>query len=399
MLQTIVSVGDDMFSLPSQYEMDHFLEHLWVMLPSSAHPSPIVNEIGMSQRGIRSQASTSPRATRFTYRGVGQESLRWLVGVLIEAYRDFRIDPHVFENEKQAVVNELKEYMTDPDRCLDESLSRFLYGSQPIAQYTFRKAVRSCRRLTVGAVRSCWRFHGSAMLFLIVGRFDPAPIRAHFKTGLMETVWGSPIRSVEPPVFVPPTDDTTALVTILPWVETRHVRVLWLTDQIPYLSLEYEATACLDWIMARTLASRLYRLLRLDQGLVYSILPDRDDDGDRHFVYGYATTVDDPAHTDRVVGEIRHQADRLCRARISRRELTALRQNLRTVYCTEEESRRQPGVWAAHASEYIRLGRPIRSPEIIHDYLSERTAEDIRDLARRIFGQGRCIIQIGTKRS
>lgn len=187
------------------------------------------------------------------------------------------------------------------------------------------------------------------------------------------------------------------IVTRLPWVETRHVHVLWLTDQIPYLSLEYEAIVCLNRIMVRTLASRLYRLLRLGQGPVYSILPYRDDDGDRHLVYGYTTTVDDPAHTGRVIGEIRRQAGRLCRTHISQYELEALWRNLRTVYCTDEEMRQQPWVWAAHASEYLRLRRPIRSPQTIHRYLSGRTPEDIRSLARKIFRCGRCIIQIGRR--
>ena len=105
-LQICVRYGSHDVGAADDYELAHFLEHLFAPLPSTRYPSTQINEKEFGYKGIVYNATTSPESTIYEYYGMS-EHLDYILKRVLHAYTDFAIDS-VFEKEKRAIMNELQ---------------------------------------------------------------------------------------------------------------------------------------------------------------------------------------------------------------------------------------------------------------------------------------------------
>jgi len=396
-VQFVVSLGSRHSAGPDDFEMPHLLEHLFASLTSSRHPSAEKNEKDLAQRGIRMNALTYDTRTRFYFRGEGDEHLSFVVGRLLDAYSDFRIDLRVMDKEKQAVVNELNQHLSDPTHVLSEHLDRFLYQDFPASQYTMDKAKRSCLRTTPDQLMSLWRsyYAGSSVVFTVCGRFDQKRVLRQFERRIRRNKTVVP-PSFRTPIFFRNTSDVV-LRSRPDASETNHVRVLWHTRDIPYLSLEYHTLFLIDCIMVATCASRLLKRLRVDLGMIYSIDSVWMSDDSGHTVYGFSTSVYKDRFIRPVIREIRRQCMRLCRTPVDPDEMLSIRNQASMTLLRDNEDRLDPYFWIREYSENIRTNIPIISRSDLHKHYMTLTPTYLQNVANKVFS-GSTITQIGFKK-
>ena len=164
------------------YETAHFLEHLVAELTSKKFPHSKENKQEMAKRGISWNAFTQNDKTVYIYKGLSIH-LKFVLKMLFHAYHDFLIDPEIFEQERKAVRNELKAYMSNPNHELRELLNTFLFqDNEIIRDMKLQTEYENVANTTQQQLMDIWNvnYHGDSILFAIAGGFDPTTILKSF---------------------------------------------------------------------------------------------------------------------------------------------------------------------------------------------------------------------------
>jgi len=396
-VEMIVSVGNTYCSGPNDFELPHLLEHMFSFLTSRQHPSAQENEKIFAQMGILYGASTNDFRTRFYYRGHGTHHLGSLIKMLLHSYVDFCVDETIFKKEKEAVVTELNGYLSNPSYIMDEDLDRYLYRDYPISQYTMQKAKDSTLACTTKQLMTLWRtfYHGNNILFFVGGKFNLHHVRKIFRNVRFSTSMCPP-----PPItsasFIELTDNVVLKYT-LDASETNRIRVMWQTRDIAYQSLEYYTLIFIDWLMVNTFASRLYKRLRLEMGMIYSITAFAMPDEKNHVMYGFRTSVSKKEYITRVIQEIKKQCKRITTSLVTPAEMRTMKNQVAMSFLTENEKRLDPSFWVNDYSESFRLHQPIIPRTALRRHYMSFTPHDFRNLAKKVFNN-KTITQIGLRK-
>ena len=121
-------VGSDLetVSPKNTLETSHFLEHMFGAFTSTKYPNSYDLLDKLVSLGITSNASVDYDTTKYFLKGL-HNHLEFIIDILYNAYFNFLIDDKYFEQERQAVIEELNNILNDKWIKLTEDVNSNLY--------------------------------------------------------------------------------------------------------------------------------------------------------------------------------------------------------------------------------------------------------------------------------
>ena len=153
----------------------------------------------------------------------------------------------------------------------------------------------------------------------------------------------------------------------------------------------------LDWIMVNTFASRLYKRLRLEMGMIYSIHSVRQADDDGNFLYGFRTSVSKKEYIPAVLREIRAQCQSMMETLVTPQEMRAVKNQIAMSFRADNNQRLDPSFWIDEYKENFRLDKPIIPRKTLYHHFMSLRRPDLKQLAIKVFNN-KTLTQIGIKK-
>lgn len=221
------------------------------------------------------------------------------------------------------------------------------------------------------------RFYvASNMTLIVTGDFDTAVMKSKIESTFGAIKPGEPNqRQLRDPI--PNTARLTLTSTLSP-----------LIDSEAFVGVAYASGGSRSpdyyprWFIEKYLSDRLYKTLRVEEGLSYSAGVDTSSYSNVDVWYAYADTELDAI--DEVIGLIQQEIDRLVREPIPDEELALVKSKLlMSIAQGYESNSAMADYYAASLHELEKSGALVREEEGIHAL----TSEDIQRVARNIFAE------------
>lgn len=368
------------------YELAHFLEHLFCEMTSSKYPDGKKNQIMMKNHGIVYNASTYPYRTVYMYEGLNK-GVDLVIDMLINAYVGFQIDHQIFLQEKKAVMNELMGHMSDPFHILNDAFQQYMFrDNEVLHNATYPLRYKNSARLTGKEVIDAWKkhYHGKNVLFCIAGGgFDAEIMTKHFTKTLRKVMYNR-TEAIPPVPFYKPARHEKITV-IMNGTKSTAIRVLWHSNIKWY---DYQHTVMLqtlNHLMVGGLLGRLWMRLRMEEGLIYSINGSTQfNDHMEEATYGYETLVEDKEQTKKVIAIITEECESF--SKVTKKELESVKNTL--LYTFEETavtSSRHPSDIIENHYKHVLWGVKSKGLKEKKRIMKKITAEQLTAFARSIF--------------
>lgn len=111
---------------PHETELTHYLEHIMASFTSTKYKNSDEIKNELNKRGARSNAYVSNYETKFFIEGL-YEDIEYYIDLLSNMLNNFYIDDNILQVEKNAVIQELNNYMARPDYLFDMKIWKFMY--------------------------------------------------------------------------------------------------------------------------------------------------------------------------------------------------------------------------------------------------------------------------------
>lgn len=129
-LQLAFSIGQDNETYSKTKECNieaaHFLEHMFSMYTSSKYPSAKKINYILSQNGISNDATVDSNITKYDLK-LHKKHLNFVLDMVYNTYKDFKLDMNIYEQEKSSVQEELKSILDDIWIDLQEKMNKAIY--------------------------------------------------------------------------------------------------------------------------------------------------------------------------------------------------------------------------------------------------------------------------------
>jgi hypothetical protein len=155
-------------------ELAHVFEHLMAHWTSTRWPSAVEVNRAIEGTGAESKAETDNYLARYWLHCAPRDAPR-LLDILLAAYRDFRVDHSIVQQERNAVVAELAADREDEWHDLEYACDKAIFGDYN-PSIDLREGQRLARRAPLRTiVAQKKRYVPSATLLLLAGNLQYLP--------------------------------------------------------------------------------------------------------------------------------------------------------------------------------------------------------------------------------
>lgn len=262
-LKINLKIGNDTETLKKDLEIAHFMEHLFCVFTSKKYPDGMKTREYMSNNNIELDAEVINKNISFTLE-FKNKHMDYVIDLVTNAILDFVPDKTLFKQEKNAVIEELNDFIKDSDYNFDTMVSSIIYKKHP-RKYTIKERLKNCRKLTPKNIYDFYTtyFTPKNMVIGLFGDFDlkyVSEIKSILskKTGkeMIYKQYNLPIEQ-----------------KIIYYKKDSPISNLRLVFKIPYLCFEnisYNIDALIE-ILSGDLNSVFLKKLRTEHGLIYSL--------------------------------------------------------------------------------------------------------------------------------
>lgn len=246
----------------------HFLEHMQASLTSESNPSAIVVRDRLAKMGAVSNAWTSENETCYWLEGP-MEHADELISIFVASFTYFKMDSTIFEQERRAVLRELNERWIDsPWTEFDAYINRVLFDGH-IRERHPRDHIKNVNVIDAETLLDFRRsFYVASNMFLTWS--GPLPTRAVAVLNLLVAVpriERQPRNHVVPQVAAQVYSHRTSMHPSARIVMVYSVPTTRSADSFVMADAMHLAKA----LLVGGIASRLYKRLRTELGLVYGV--------------------------------------------------------------------------------------------------------------------------------
>ncbi len=130
---------------PKQVGFAHFIEHLMSFFPSSKYPDAVMNQQLMDNSNFVSNAWTSEYDCGFYIEGL-LKHIPFAIDLVFQNYIDPKLSKEIFEQERQAVIQELESMSDDTWYPLEHLIQYTFFRGTVLEQSLFREIehVKKC---------------------------------------------------------------------------------------------------------------------------------------------------------------------------------------------------------------------------------------------------------------
>lgn len=143
----------------SEEEMEyaHIVEHLFCFFTSKKYPNYKQVHQEFNKLGITYAAETHSYVTKYIFT-THKDNLKFLLDVLFETINNFQIDKSIFEQEKNSVIIELKNFKQMPDYLLNVKISELFFPNHS-RSIPLLKRIKNTQNCTIKDIMRFFKKH------------------------------------------------------------------------------------------------------------------------------------------------------------------------------------------------------------------------------------------------
>jgi len=350
--------------------VSHFIEHL-LFKGTEKRSAREIAEALESVGGVLN-AFTTKEYTCF-YTRVLAEHLDLAIDVLSDMLFNPRFSLEDIEKEKKVILEEIKMYEDSPDELVHDLFAQTVWPGHPLGR-AILGTFQSIEGLNRDQICNYYHKHYNAQNIVLAAA-------GNFKTEELEeklaTAFGQRELPGEPVIYYPPQGRPGVSINIK---DTEQVQICLGTPGLAQDDRDIYALQALNNILGGGISSRLFQLIREDNGLAYSVYSYHAGYVDTGLFTVYAGTS--PSNFRQVVELILKQLALLKNEGVTEKELKRTKDQIRGNLLLNQEnvSHRMSRLGKTELS----FGRVITTEEVIEN-LDKVTMEDVQRVAQNLF--------------
>lgn len=279
-----LKLGNDSETTTNLLEITHFLEHLFCLFTSTKYPDGKYIREYLSNNNIELDASVVNKHMTFSLE-FKKKHTEFVLDLIINAILHYKPDEHMFIQEKNAVIEELNDFIKDSDYHFETKINSIIFKGHQRAK-SIKDRLNNCKKFTSKHIYNFYKtyFTPKNMVVCLFGNFDNSSIT--ILKNQLSTLKGKSI------IYKPMTKQNYN--KIIYYNKDSDISNLKIYFNIPYLCFNpicYPINALID-ILSDDLNSMLLKKLRTEHGFIYSLSMDVDcDEIDDQLSYIGITTL------------------------------------------------------------------------------------------------------------
>jgi len=256
---------------PDEIELTHYMEHLMGRFTSKKHNDVKKINSELNKRGATTNASVDKYETNFYIRGYYKD-IEYYIDLLSNTIKNFKLEKSLIKQEKNAVIQELNNNMSDHEYIFDMKIWRYMYGKYAY-QYNYKSHIQYIKKYNTNRIYDFIKNH-VLLENIIVSVSCPsdklnetmAVIRKYFnfkKTGCVKKKIMFPIYHYD--------NNKMKVIYIKNKYNTNSILRVIVDDSIKYYSKEHFSLLYLKDILFNFETGIFYKMLRDKLGLIYNI--------------------------------------------------------------------------------------------------------------------------------
>ncbi len=353
--------------------LSHFLEH---MCFKGTEKRPTAHAISAELDGLGSQynAFTSQEYTGY-YAKSDAKHFKQIFDVVSDIYLNSTFPEAEMEKEKGVIVEEINMYEDMPHRHVQDLFMSLLYGDQPAGWNIAgtRENVHAMTRADFVAYKHA-HYVPKATTVVVAGKVKEKDVLKE-----VERIFGS-VKNTAKDTKLAVKEKQTKPQALVKFKETDQTHFVLGVRTFDLYNKKNPVLTVLATLLAGGMSSRLFIKLREEMGVAYYVRAYNDTYTDHGFLQIAAGVSNARVHE--VITEILKECKRLTTERVSKEELTKVQEYLAGNQKLELES---SDAWASFYGGQEVLRKKIQSPEQEEHDIRKVTAQQIQDMAKKIF--------------
>lgn len=251
-------------------ETAHFLEHMLAKFTSKKYPDGKYNKYQLGKYGIYSNASTLPQITSYFLEG-NKKHIDYMLDLLIHSYKEFIIDDSIFEQERQAIIQELTAVKQELYGEIFETIDKIIYAKTEKKKVEIDDRIKNVKKLNQNdLIKFRNKYYSSRnSLLVIAGDFNYETCYKLIKNLLNEFDLLD-FKPIDFPI-VKLKNKKQKTFFIENKKKNNITLIMLFFNKFNYFDKEYLYIPHIHNILSSGLSSRLNHKLRSELGLVYYI--------------------------------------------------------------------------------------------------------------------------------
>lgn len=256
----------------NEMEITHYMEHLMARFTSKKHNDHKQISKELNKRGAITNAYVDDYATCFYIEGLYKD-IEYYIDILSNTISDFHLEKSIMEQEKLAVVQELKKFLADPEYIFDFKIWKYMY-SKYAYQYDINKHIKKVHTYTSEDIYKFIKNHVLPQNTIIS---ITCPIdKCNETANLVRKYFSFPNTKSHIKIQYPLYQHDNKGLKIL-YVQNKYKKItnanvqIVVDNTIKHLSKEHFSLLFLDEILFNFETGIFYKKLRDELGLIYNI--------------------------------------------------------------------------------------------------------------------------------
>jgi predicted Zn-dependent peptidase len=257
---------------PHEMEITHYMEHLMGRFTSKKYPDHKIVSKELYKRGAITNASVDEYETKFWIQGFYKD-LEFYMDLLSNTIKDFYIDKHLAKKEKNAVIQELRNYMSDNEYTFDMKIWNYMYKKYAY-QNDFQKHIGHIKKYRIENIHKF--IHEHVLLHNTVVSITCPTNKVANTIKLAKKYFNMPNKNKKAKIKFPLYQYNNKPLKVLfiknqSKTDDNVLFRLVVDDSIEYLSVEHLSLMYLKEILFKFETGIFYKILRDKLGYIYHI--------------------------------------------------------------------------------------------------------------------------------
>ena len=357
-------IGEDQEKLNSkEYEIVHTLEHLFGYFTSKKYPNAKQNIHNLEQLGIQTNAEVT--STETVYNLIGhKKNFDYMFDLLCNTFLSFIVDKNIFNQEKNAISQELNDIINDIWYKLDLSNNQSMYSNH-IRSLCQKIKKNNLKNLEISNIIKFYKkyYHPNNTCITISGDLEWKKIMSKIKINFENIKSRNIMSKTKPIVF------NKKMNFIKTNVLSYNLYLIFRIN-INEFEKDFKLYHIISDLLTDGLNSKLYKILR-GKGLVYSIHSDiishplRKD-----FSYFIINTQTEKKNLILVIKLILNELYKLKKNRINDEEISLIKNKLEIEYLQNNNKNKIEHYESLYTNYYIWGHKIKNNKEIYLEYIN-----------------------------
>lgn len=271
LIQIDVNVLAGMYSEDS-FELGgmHFLEHFNGYFTSKKYPDGRSLETKLNFLGTISNASTSDYYTTYWIKGQ-KKNFDIYLDIISNAFYEFVIDESMFKQEKNAVIEELHAMKSERWFKNEEDVASIFYPNHPASQ-KLKDEIKNVRKLKANNLKNLRKkfYNCEKTLIILTGDFKIDSMFNKIKNSLFGKIRKKGDKVIPFPKLKYQYIGPQIAYTKIRDSDSTKIRFIYKTNFDDFSKNRY-ILQIINKLLISDFDSRLYKILRMEKGLIYSL--------------------------------------------------------------------------------------------------------------------------------